>query len=254
MNVTPGLLSALNGGMLNRMMPASRLHIGSTSGTDLDVEIDSSRYRWVSNRGVRKDGAFLVLPPGEVSTYPANVNGILVADGAFNLNAYTAADARLAGRPVTIEIENGRVVHASCDDPRLTRLVARCRAMDNGDRIGELGFGTNVGTTGFIPMNSHINERHPGVHLGLGQHGQPAEAVPYRSDIHLDLITSDSVVTVDGRTRIDSRELERFARERHPEPLAGRIHGEDIDGDCCGLVATEPARAGNEVLRIRQCR
>ncbi|HEU5024848.1 MAG TPA: hypothetical protein VFV01_07980 [Spirillospora sp.] len=253
MNVTPQLLSAVNGALLNRMMPAERLHITSSSGTDLEVEVDSRRYRWLSNRGVWRPGAFLVLPPGEVSTFPARVNGVLVADGAFNVTAYTRADARLADHPVSIEIEEGRVAHATCESPEVERLLRRCLAYDNGDRIGELGFGTNIGTPGFIPMNSHINERHPGVHLGLGQHGQLIDVAGYWSDIHLDLITSDARITVDGRTRIDSADLAGFRHETHPAPKAEGLHEEDIDGDCCGLISSEVARIRDESLRMREC-
>lgn len=253
MSVTPTLLSALNGALLNRMMPASHLRITSSSGTDLEVTIDSQRYRWLSNRGVWRAGAFLVLPPGEVSTYPANINGVLVADGAFNVTFYTSYDARLAGHPVTIDIENGRVTDVACADPLVTRLLDRCLGVENADRIGELGFGTNVGTTGFVPLNSHINERHPGVHLGLGMHGQRLDVVDYWSDIHLDLITSDATIVVDGRTEIRSTDLRSFADERHPAPRAEGVHEEDIDGDCCGLITSEVARAKTEFLQMREC-
>ncbi|TDD63706.1 hypothetical protein [Actinomadura rubrisoli] len=251
MGVTPALLSALNGALLTRMMPASHLRITSSSGTDLEVAVDSRRYRWLSNRGVWRPGAFLVLPPGEVSTYPADINGVLVADGAFNVTSYTGHDARLGGHPVTVDIEHGRVTGVACADPLVARLLERCLRVENADRIGELGFGTNVGTTGFIPLNSHINERHPGVHLGLGMHGQRLDVVDYWSDIHLDLITSDATIAVDGRTEIRSTDLRDFADERHPAPLTEGLHEEDIDGDCCGLITSEVARAKNEFLRLR---
>ncbi|MUN39061.1 hypothetical protein [Actinomadura litoris] len=254
MGVTPELLSALNGALLNRMMPASRLRVTSGGGTDLEIAVDSERYRWISNRGVWRAGAFLVLPPGEVSTYPADVNGVLVADGAFNVTSYTGHDVRLADHPVTVEIEHGRVTGAACADPLVARLLERCLRVENADRIGELGFGTNVGTTAFIPLNSHINERHPGVHLGLGMHGQRLDVVDYWCDVHLDLITADATVAVDGRTEIRSADLRGFAGERHPEPLTGNVHEEDIDGDCCGLITGEVARAREEFLRTRECR
>ncbi|WP_018680251.1 hypothetical protein [Actinokineospora enzanensis] len=249
-SLTPEQLSGVNGALLNRMMPASRLHIGTTAGTDLDVEIDSERYRWLSNRGVWREGSFVILPPGEVSTYPANINGILVADGAFNVTAYTTTDARLGAHPVVIEIEEGRVVDYRCDSPALMTLLGRCLERENGDRVGELGFGTNFGIDGFIPMNSHINERHPGVHLGLGQHGQKFDAVPYMCDIHLDLITADTTVVVEDGATIRSRDLADLPGEDHPKPLHGEVDDEDIDGDCCGVIATEVARARAEYLSL----
>ncbi|MFJ9748693.1 M29 family metallopeptidase [Streptomyces chartreusis] len=253
MNVSPQILSSINGALLRRMMPARSLHISSSSGTRLDVEVDSTRYRWLSNRGVWRPGAFLILPPGEVSTFPANINGRLVADGAFNVTAYTAADSRLNRYPVTLDIEEGRVVDFSCESPTIERLINRCLTFKNADRVGELGFGTNVGTQGFIAMNSHINERHPGVHIGLGQHGQRVDAVGYTADIHLDLITSDAEIRTDGGETIDSHNLISFRGESHPNPLEAGINEEDIDGDCCGLIPVEVERAKAEYLKLRDC-
>jgi leucyl aminopeptidase (aminopeptidase T) len=248
-NVTPQLLSAINGGLLNRMMPASRLHIQSSSGTDLDVSVDSARYRWLSNRGIWREGTFVITPSGEVSTFPADINGTFVADGAFNVTAYTKADARLHDNPVTLQIEHGRVVSYSCPSPTISRFLAQTLARDNADRIGELGFGTNIGISEFIPMNSHINERRPGVHLGLGQHGQKIEVVPYLCDIHLDLITSDATITVDSGEVIRSDRLMEFSTSTHPPIVEHEIDDQDIDGDCCGVIAREVAKAKEEYAK-----
>jgi leucyl aminopeptidase (aminopeptidase T) len=248
-NVTPQLLSAINGGMLNRMIPAGHLRIQSSSGTDLDVSVDSGRYRWLSNRGIWREGTFVIMPAGEVSTFPADINGTLVADGAFNVTAFTRADARLREHPVTLEIEHGRVVSHSCSSPQISNFLTRTLSRENADRIGELGFGSNVGVKEFIAMNSHINERRPGVHLGLGQHGQKIEVVPYLCEIHLDLITSDSTITVDGGEVISSAALMDFSTSTHPPIVEHEIDDQDIDGDCCGVIAREVAKAREDYLK-----
>jgi leucyl aminopeptidase (aminopeptidase T) len=250
LNVTPRTLSGVNGALLTRMMPAKVIHVSSSSGTRLDIELDSKRYRWLSNRGLRREGAFLILPPGEVSTFPANINGVLVADGAFNYAVSTSIDARLADHPVTIEIRYGRVVSYSCRDSSVRRLLGRFFDAKNTDRVGELGFGTNIGIQRFVPLNSHINERHPGVHLGLGAHQQRFDAVPYRCDIHLDLITSDATIVVEDDEVIQSSDLAHFRSEHHPDPLREGIGDEDLDGDCCGAIAAEAAKARGEYLRL----
>jgi hypothetical protein len=250
LNVTPQTLSGVNGALLTRMMPAKGIHVSSSSGTSLDIELDSERYRWISNRGVQREGAFLILPPGEVSTFPANINGVLVADGAFNLAVSTSIDARLAAHPVTIEIRDGRVVSYACDNSSVRRLLGSFFDVKNTDRVGELGFGTNVGIQRFVPLNSHINERHPGVHLGLGAHQQSFEAVHYRCDIHLDLITSDATIVIDHDEVIQSGHLADFRREHHPDPLREGIGDEDLDGDCCGMISAEVAKARAEYVRL----
>lgn len=237
LNVTPEQLSAINGGLLQAFMPASRMHIRSSSGTDLDVKIDSSRYRWISNRGKWRPGGFTVLPPGEVATMPADINGVLVADGAFNITAYTEMDVRLAETPVTVEFENSRMVRFSCDSVLINKLYRRFIEYEHFDRVGELGFGTNIGISEWIAMNSHINERRPGLHIGLGGHGQRVEVAGYGCEVHLDLMTSDATTVVDGRATFDSRRLSEVKGE-HPALQVG-LHDEDIDaldGDCCGLI------------------
>ncbi|MEV0594613.1 hypothetical protein [Nonomuraea cavernae] len=248
-NATPQVLSAINGALLNRMMPASHLRIQTPSGTDLEVSTDTERYRWLSNRGLWRQGTFVITPSGEVSTYPADINGVLVADGAFNVTAYTETDARLHDNPVTLQIEKGRVVAYTCDSPAVSKLIDRCLERPNADRIGELGFGTNIGVSGFIRMNSHINERHPGVHLGLGQHGQKIDAVSYMCDIHLDLIAPNATITVDHDTVIETHDLARYATEEHPPILDDDIDDQDIDGDCCGVIAREVAKAREDYER-----
>lgn len=235
-NVKPQDLSAINAGMLNRLMPAGDIRVSSSSGTDLTISLESDRYRWISNRGMWRAGNEVILPAGEVSTFPATINGTLVADGAFNISTFTGLDARLTDHPVRVEIEDGRLARFSCAHPLVEKLIRRCVQVENFRLVGELGFGTNVGITEFVPMNSHINERHPGVHVGFGAHGQLPEIVPYRCDLHFDLITSDARIEVGGDGAIDSTLLNDLTGE-HPA-IDGRIHDQDLDGldgDCCAL-------------------
>lgn len=231
MRVAPEELSATNAALLRRLMPADSVHVSSAAGTDLEIRLDAERFRWLSNRGVWRENAFLVFPAGEVSTYSDDINGVLVADGAFNVTAYTSMDARLGHAPVTLEIERSRVVDVRTEDRRLAELLERCLRYENADRIGEVGIGTNRGIDSFIPMNSHINERHPGLHLGLGQHGQKRTVVDYLCEVHLDLITTHTLFDPhDGRPPLDSGSFEPVEGP-HPSD----VDDEDIDGDCCGL-------------------
>ncbi len=89
MNVGSDHLSARNTALLERFMKARQLRIKTAGGSDLRVQLDPDRYRWISNRGRFRPGGFIILPAGEVATYPASSDGVLVADGAFNVNAYT---------------------------------------------------------------------------------------------------------------------------------------------------------------------
>lgn len=236
MQVGPSELSALNAGLLHRMMPASSLRITTSAGTDLAVTLDSCKYRWLSNRGTSKRGSFVILPAGEVSTYPVNITGRLVANGAFNINASTAIDARLGDHPVVVDIVDSVLAGFSCDEPDITRLVAKCLTYPHARRVGELGFGTSIGNPGYIAMNSHLNERRPGVHIGFGQHNQDVALVNYDCPIHMDLIAAGARVTVDGD---EDNPADFAALEMSPLPHPLDAHDEDIDADCCGLFTYE---------------
>ncbi|MGW4407492.1 hypothetical protein ACWEJ6_25955 [Nonomuraea sp. NPDC004702] len=229
-NTTPAELSAYNASLYGRLRKARKVTIRTSHGTHLEIELDQARFTWTSNRGTLRKGAFLVLPAGELATYPARINGRLVADAAFNANIYTTLDARLGARPVTVDIVEGQAVDFSCDDAQVAELIEMCWAVPHARRVGELGFGTNAGIDRLVPLNSHINERFPGVHVGFGEHNQPFQIVDYRCDVHFDLIATGGIVTLDDGSEID---LSRPADDGTPHPDG--VNDEDIDGDCCVL-------------------
>lgn len=244
MNRGPEELSSRNAALLERFMKARRLRITSAGGTDLRVELNPDRFAWLSNRGVWRPGPFMVMPPGEVATFPDSVDGVLVADGAFNVNVLTRVDARLAANPVTVRVQAGHAVDWECADPDVQKLIDTCYKTPNATRVGEVGFGTNNGIPEYIALNSHINERTPGLHIGFGQHNQNLSVIDYDCDIHLDLIADGALVWVDDAPEpIDLRNITPSPR---PHPLA--VIDEDIDGDCCGLWLSD-LQAGQCVPR-----
>lgn|GEM_PF-1994262 len=239
---SPEELSARNTAILERLMDAKRLHITTESGSDLRVTLDS-KHRWISNRGMARPGAIAVLPAGEVATFPASIAGKLVADFAFNVNAITKRDARLHEHPVTIWVENGRAVNAECADPLVSQFIEEVFKNQCAYNVGELGFGTNFAVTEAITLNSHINERRPGVHLGFGDHNQENSVVGYQCGIHLDLIASGGKVWVDDEEA--PFDLENYAPSAGLHPGSTRdedvfVGGKTVDleiDDCCGLLS-----------------
>ena len=227
---TPQHLSARNATLLHLLRQSDSMRITTPAGTDLEVTLDEKRFDWISNRGIWRKGAFTILPPGEIATFPAEINGVLVADGAINCNIITRLDVRLGQTPATITIDESRAVDFKCDNRELLELLSLCFARKNGPRVGELGFGTNDGISQFIPANSHLNERYPGVHIGFGQHNQPLGAAGYDEDVHLDMITNDAVVQPAGLAHIQMSDLPHL-NVKHPDD----VRDEDITGDCCGF-------------------
>ena len=225
-------------------MTANQLCIKTLGGTDLRVTIDANRHRWISNRGTSHPGGVVILPAGEVATFPASISGVHVADFAFNVNAITDRDARLQDHPATVWIEEGRAVKYQCDDAAMSQFLEECFRTHCAYNVGELGFGTNFGISDAISMNSHINERRPGVHIGFGQHNQDPGVVGYQCSIHLDLIARGGMVWVDDDpTPLD---LEHIVPSSQPHPTNSRDEdvfspeSEDLYvDDCCGILTSD---------------
>jgi leucyl aminopeptidase (aminopeptidase T) len=233
----PDTLSALNTAILERCREARHLRVETPSGTSLRVELDNSRFRWLSNRGVGRPGKFLVIPPGEVATFPAKIDGTLVADFAINVNMYYDDDARLGANPVTAEIRDGRLAGYHCASPAVSDFLRTCFGRPNALRVGELGFGTNKAVQSAVPENSHLNERVPGVHIGFGAHNQTEEATGYSCDVHVDLCAQGGLIWFDNSPEpIDLANLTPSANPHPPLVNNEDIFSDDAEEDCCGTL------------------
>lgn len=246
--ISPSDISAINTSILESCMSASNLRITTDGGSDLNISLDSKKHRWVSNRGVWRPGNFVILPAGEVATFPATIEGVFVADFAFNVNMITARDARLDTCPVTVYIEDNKAVEYKCDDKQLMQFLTECFSTYCAHIVGELGFGTNPKVISPIGLNSHINERHPGIHLGFGSSNQSPSVVGYNCDIHLDLIAAGGLVWIDDKPRpLDMLDVYP-SNNPHPGSTrdedassGGLICDLDVD-DCCGILTSEGIR------------
>lgn len=243
LSVLPRELANRNAIVLNHCMNANQLRIKTSGGTDLKVSIDSERHRWISNRGSARPGATVILPAGEVATFPHSISGKHVADFAFNINAITDRDARLDQSPVTLWIEDGCVQDFECDDRPTYSFVEECLKTLCVRNVGELGFGTNPMVNKPIAMNSHINERRPGVHLGFGQHNQSPKIVNYQCHIHLDLISRGGLIWADDEPYPIDLENLPDSNSIHPaspsdEDVFSPSSDDFEDQDCCGTLTS----------------
>ncbi|MEE2570598.1 hypothetical protein V1638_14510 [Pseudarthrobacter sp. J64] len=237
--LTPTELEALNATLLDFLQGALRIRVQTDGGTDLNITLDQDRYEWISNRGKLRPGAFTILPAGEIATFSDAIEGRLVADGALNCNVITELDMRLADNPLFVTIRNSIATSFSCSSTSLNTFVEQAFKLPNARRIGEIGFGTNQALKTFLSHNSHLNERHPSLHIGFGQHNQSLQTVPYEADIHLDAVTQDAVITIEGTGRqLRLSELVPDPSKQHP----ALMRDEDITGDCCS--------SGCRVVRI----
>lgn len=251
LKVSPQELSARNATIINYCGQASRLRVTTDAGTDLRIELDNQKYRWISNRGVWTPGSFILLPAGEVATFPSTINGTLVADFAFNLNALTEFDSRLTEHPVTAVIEDRRLTSLQCKNTDVQQFLEKCFEQSACCKlVGELGFGTNYAISEPISMNSHINERRPGIHIGFGDHNQGKGRVSYECSLHLDLIAgSGRIFRDDDPVPLDLTAISPTLAE-HPlnycpedifSPEDKTSEQRTLD-DCCGIMTADGLR------------
>ena len=133
----------------------------------------------------------------------------------------------------------------ACEDQAITEFLDECFGDDCARNIGELGFGTNVGVKSPISLNSHINERHCGIHLGFGESNQPPSVVGYTCKIHLDLIARGARIWIDDSP--EPLDLQNIRPSSSPHPT--RTLDEDANSpgglvefeteDCCGILTKD---------------
>jgi len=169
--------------------------VTSEGGTDLEIGFET-RFGWIDSCG-RYDGRRPgVLPPSEVATFSLSVNGVFFADGSLNTNFAFPHDPRLEAYPVRVEIEDSVIQTVHCENPFIDAVVGGFVAEGAGSRVGEVGFGTNTGIRRFVPFTSHINERYPALHIGLGSQNQ-GDRVGWNYPLHLDLIANNCSIMFD---------------------------------------------------------
>jgi hypothetical protein len=142
----------------------------------------------------------------------------------------------------------------ACDDPAIMRFLTDCFHSHCAFNVGELGIGTNPALKEAIHMNSHINERRCGVHVGFGQHNQDPGVVSYYCPIHLDLIARGGRIWADDSAEpIDLEALSVLdvghpASTRDEDVFSPELEDIEID-DCCGILTGE----GLGLFKLPEC-
>ena len=179
---------------------AGHLTVESDIGTHLDVGLDPAAP-WTNTYGETADGYPGVLPPAEVNTRSADVDGVLVADGAIGSNIGWPLDARLRANPVTIRIAHGKVANVECRHTLVRDLVEEFLKAPDTNEVVEIGIGTNDGIAEFVPSDILLNERFPSFHLGVGS----ADAEDQAQNIHLDFMLGDCRIFMGNHLALHDR-------------------------------------------------
>jgi leucyl aminopeptidase (aminopeptidase T) len=179
-----------------RIRADSVLHLRTAAGSDLEVKLNPA-HRWVEHVGVLRPGRWENLPSGEIETAAGEVKGVYVADASIG-GHFGQAAGLLVDRPVRLEIDGGVCKSVRCRDLGLQRDVERfIKAEHNGDRVGAVGFGTNVGITEPIGDVS-CDQNMPGLHIGLGSTFADQTGASWDCRTQITFTSAHGDVDVDG--------------------------------------------------------
>ncbi|MEU9236957.1 hypothetical protein [Streptomyces subrutilus] len=201
------------------------LFLGREFGTEAVFQHQLSEH-WFSLHGPLLPGQQVVLPTGELSS-------LVNASGEFELHTHFKLDGEitLQGAPIVHRGEHAtslaeteqvyRDLVSMADQPAIISLVeGRITAVrpavagraefatnlekllaedDRYAKLHEIGFGTNTSCSPLQPSNYFANERHPGVHLGLG--------LGTFTQYHIDLMSTAIDVLMRG---VDGKDVALF--------------------------------------------
>jgi len=176
---------------------AEKVHVTTTKGTDFVATLNKD-WKWGIDDGQIKPGTFGNLPAGEVFTTPQALDGKVVVDGI--LGDYMMEKFGLVGStPIYMDIKNGYVQELSCANKEIeAELNKYVKKVENSNRVGELGIGTNIGLTKLIG-NLLQDEKFPGVHIALGHPFPDMTGADWNCEVHLDMVILKTTIEVDGK-------------------------------------------------------
>ena len=192
--------------VLERAKKAQRIRARSKGGSDLEASFDPE-IRWLKTSGIISPEKWANLPGGEVLTAPARVDGVYVVDGVVG-DYLCARYGDLEATPVTLTVEDSRLVDVKCDRREVTEDVRRYTAQhENSARVGEFALGTNLAVRSIIG-NILQDEKIPGLHIAFGHPYSEHTGARWSCRSHLDVVGRHFDVWFDGeQVMADSRFL-----------------------------------------------
>jgi leucyl aminopeptidase (aminopeptidase T) len=180
----------------DRAEKAKTITATSPGGSRLEATFDPE-IKWLKTSGIISPTKWGNLPGGEVLTAPARVDGLYVADGVVG-EYLCARYGDLRDNPLSVTIENSRIVDVACARPD---LVADFRAYtstdENSNRVGEFAIGTNIALTDVIG-NILQDEKLPTLHIAFGHPYAEHTGAKWKSTTHIDIVGRRFDVFFDG--------------------------------------------------------
>jgi leucyl aminopeptidase (aminopeptidase T) len=157
----------------------------------------SPNLKWLNTSGIISPNKWGNLPGGETFTCPARVDGIFVIDGVVG-DYLCEKYGDLAANPLTIRVENSRLLEAHSTNKHLQEeFWAYCHTDENSDRVGEFAIGTNIAVHDVIG-NILQDEKIPGIHIAFGNPYAAHTGADWYSSTHIDVVGRQFDIWIDG--------------------------------------------------------
>jgi aminopeptidase len=189
-------VDAISCRVLERALKATKIVATSPGGSRLEATFDPT-IKWLKTSGIISTSKWGNLPGGEVLTAPARVDGVYVADGVVG-DYLCARYGDLKDNPLTVTIENSRIVGLACKRQDLVDDFRAYTSTDeNSDRVGEFAMGTNIAIHDVIG-NILQDEKLPTLHIAFGHPYTEHTGAKWRSTTHIDNVGRHIDIWFDG--------------------------------------------------------
>jgi len=181
--------------VLDLVRVAKEIRATTRAGSNFRATLNPN-YRWLKTSGLISPDKWGNLPGGEIFTTPGEVNGIFVIDGVVG-DYLCERYGSLEANPLTIVVENNRLVEVTSDNRQLRDdFWAYTHTDENSDRVGEFAIGTNIELTHVI---GHIlqDEKFPGIHIAFGNPYGVHTGADWFSSTHIDVVGTHFDIWVD---------------------------------------------------------
>ncbi|OCQ52908.1 hypothetical protein Ppb6_01801 [Photorhabdus australis subsp. thailandensis] len=185
--------------LIELLKRSQKIQYTDNKGNSITGYLDKD-HKWTSVDG---NGNLDVIP-GEVASHIKNLNGSISFSGTFLSTAPFAIKYGVVNDMMIINIKDGEIIGFDCDNAEFSRDFDLYLNHNRGNSIvEEFGIGTNTGVKALYGRNAGFEERHPGLHLGLGG--------GIKGSHHLDLIFSGGKIEFDQTLVFDNGYIGYFS-------------------------------------------
>jgi leucyl aminopeptidase (aminopeptidase T) len=187
-------VKALSARLYTKLQGGATITVRTPRGTNLAIRC-GVKLRWHDENGVLRGAGWTNLPAGELLTSPETAEGVLVPDGgAWDTNGQPVKNADR----LKLTFEDGAVADiegGAGSEPEA--LLDQLAAHEHGKRIGQIGFGTNIGVVA-ATGNLLQDLKMPGFHVTLGHTAPELTHAERDSKVEVPLLVRRPDVDVDG--------------------------------------------------------